>query len=361
MRIMDPTLLLVLIAIPYAFFGAVILLNARNLKSNKDYGYKPTVTVYLPTFNEEKHIAGKLDNLLAQTYPIKEILIFDCSSDHTVQIIEEYQKLSASIKLIKQSQRIGMARTLNVALKVAGGDIFVKTDCDSVSEPSALQELVANFTDERIGGATGICVADKGTEKYFRKFMTAIQVAESNIDSTLIAHSASLVAFRASVAEPVKENSVADDTEEFLLIRKKGYRTVIDPNVISREEVPSNNMVRRAQKNRRSQGIVKVLMDNFQMLMNPKYNNYGTLVLPIEWFILIFSPILLIALVGVLGYALYLVHPFLVVAMAVIIVAALIQRSNVLWTIIETEMSGLVGLARSIFRGNSDGIWEKLR
>src|SRR2546426_3245405 len=118
---MEAIFLLTLLLIPYVFLGLVILVKGRNQNIVKDYNYKPTVTVYLPTFNEEKHIAGKLDNLLAQTYPIKEILIFDCSSDHTVQIIEEYQKLSASIKLIKQLQRIGMARTLNVALKVAGG------------------------------------------------------------------------------------------------------------------------------------------------------------------------------------------------------------------------------------------------
>ena len=70
---------------------------------------------------------------------------------------------------------------------------------------------------------------------------------------------------------------------------------------------------------------------------------------------------MLIALAGVLGYALYLVHPFLAVAMAAIIVAALVQRSNALYAIIDTELSGLVGLVRSIFIGNSDGIWEKVR
>src|SRR5437867_2947762 len=176
--------------------------------------------------------------------------------------------------------------------------------------------------------------------------MTTIQVAESNIDSTLIAHSPSMVAYRISVAEPVKENSVADDTEEYLLIRKKGYRTVIDPTVSSREEVPSSDMVRRAQKGRRSQGIVKVLLENFHMLLNPKYNSYGTVVLPIEWFVLIFSPILLIALAGVLGYVLYLVHPFLAVGMV---------------SIIATELSGLIGLTKSIIRGNRDGLWEKVR
>jgi cellulose synthase/poly-beta-1,6-N-acetylglucosamine synthase-like glycosyltransferase len=359
---MDPIHLLVLLLIPYSVLALIILVKARHSKNKKDYNYKPTVTVYVPTFNEEKHIARKLDNLLAQTYPIKEILIIDCSTDKTVQIIEEYQrKYPSIIRLVKQPQRIGMARTLNEAFKLATGELFVKTDCDSVSEPNALKELVANFADKSVGGATGICVADSGAEKYFRKVMTAVQVAESNIDSTLIAHSPSLLAFRTSLVQPVKENSVADDTEEFLLIRKKGFKTIIDPAVISREEVPEDYRVRRTQKNRRSQGIVKVLLENFDMLLNPKYRKYGTCVLPMEWFILILSPMLLIAFTAVLGYVLYLIHPLLAVVLIGVITGALIQRSNMLFAIIDTELSGLVGFIKSVIKGNGDGIWQKVR
>jgi cellulose synthase/poly-beta-1,6-N-acetylglucosamine synthase-like glycosyltransferase len=358
---MEPAFFLILLIIPYSILGLVILVKARTFKNIKDYNYRPTVTVYVPTYNEEKHIARKLDNLLAQTYPINEILILDCSTDRTVQIIEGYQKKISSIKLVRQSQRIGMARTLNEAFNLATGNIFVKTDCDSISELNALRELVANFADKSIGAATGICVADKGVEKYFRKVMTAIQVAESNIDSTLIAHSPSLLAFRTSLVEPVRENSVADDTEEFLRIRKKGFKTIIDPSVISREEVPEDYLIRRAQKNRRSQGIVRVLLENFDMLFNPKYRKYGSCVLPIEWFILILSPILLIAFTGVLSYVLYLIHPVLAVALIGVLAAALIQRSNMLFAIIDTELSGLVGFLRSIFKGNADGLWQKVR
>jgi len=358
---MEPIMMLILLGIPYMVFGIIVLLKAKTLKNLKDYNYKPTVTVYVPTFNEEKHIARKLENLLAQTYPIKEILIFDCSTDKTVEIIKQYQQKHSSIRLVKQPRRIGMAKTLNEALTTGTGDIFVKTDCDSISEANALKELIANFADDRIGGATGICVSDKGVERLFRKFMTAIQVAESNIDSTLIAHSPSLLAFRAAVVEPVKDNSVADDTEEFLLIRKKGFKTVIDPSVVSREEVPADFLVRRAQKNRRSQGIVKVLLENFDMVLNPKYKKYGSLVLPMEWFILILSPILLIALGGVLTYALFLVHPLLALALVGVIAAAIIHRSNVLFAVIDTELSGLVGFIRSLVKGNGDGLWEKVR
>src|SRR5437867_11556481 len=358
---MEPLIWLGLLAVPYFGLGIVILLSARSRRNIKDYSYSPTVTVYVPTFNEEKHITRKLDTLLSQEYPIKEILIIDCSTDRTVKIIKEYQERYSFIRLVRQSRRIGMARTLNDAFKLATGEILVKTDCDTVSESNALKELVANFADDRVGGATGICVADSGVEKYFRKFMTAIQIAESNIDSTLIAHSASLLAFRKSLVEPVRENSVADDTEEFLLIRKKGYKTVIDPTVVSREEVPTNYLLRRTQKNRRSQGIVKVLLENFDMLLNPKYRKYGLFVLPIEWFVLILSPILLIVFGAVLTYVLYLIHPFFAFGLIGVVAAALIQRSNIFFAIIDTELSGLVGFIRSIIKGNGDGMWQKIR
>ena len=358
---MDQLFILALLIMPYLVLGAVIVVKARGVRNVKDYSIRPTVTVYLPTYNEEKHIARKLDNLLSQSYHIDEILIIDCSTDATPQIIELYKKKYPQIMLMSQSQRMGMARTLNQALKIAKCEIFVKTDCDSISELSALKELIANFAEKNIGGATGICVADGGVEKYFRKIMTAIQVAESNIDSTLITHSTSLLAFRTAVTGPVKENSVADDTEEFLLIRRKGYKTIIDPAVISREEVPSNSNIRRMQKNRRSQGIVKVLLQNIDMLLNPNYRKYGMFVLPIEWFILILSPVLLIALAAVFTYTLYLIHPYLAITVIVVIVVAIVQKSNVLYAIIDTELSGLVGFMRSILKGNGDGLWQKVR
>jgi hypothetical protein len=80
-----------------------------------------------------------------------------------------------------------------------------------------------------------------------------------------------------------------------------------------------------------------------------------------EWFILILSPILLIALTGVLIYALYLIQPLLAAAMIGVIAACIIHRSNALFAIIDTELSGLVGFIRSLVKGNGDGLWEKVR
>src|SRR5919112_635017 len=289
------SLLLILLAfllVPYAAIIVFIFSLGRKLKLRKSYEYRPTVSIFLPTYNEAGFIEKKLENLISQTYRPIEILVYDCSTDATPTIVEEYMKRFPIIHLIRQPVRIGMARTLNQAFKDQQGEIFVKTDCDSLAiSKDCIKEVVANFADDRVGGATGICIADHGVEKYFREFMTAIQIAETNIDSTIIAHASSVVAFRSSLLEPVDAFSMADDTEELVKIRKKGYKTVVDNSAVSKEEVPNEFRKRRLQKDRRSQGIIRVLLQSASMLFNPKYGMFGFLILPLEFFILVISPI----------------------------------------------------------------------
>jgi cellulose synthase/poly-beta-1,6-N-acetylglucosamine synthase-like glycosyltransferase len=171
---------------------------------------------------------------------------------------------NSSIKLIRQPARIGMARTLNEAFSNATGEILIKTDCDPfVRSRGAIGELMMNFGDKRVGGATGVCVAEKGIEKVLRKFLTTIQILETNIDSTIIGNSSCLCAFKMSLVEPVDVNSMAEDTEELVLIRRQGHKVVVDPSVIAEEEeVPDDFRKRRLQKDRRAQGVIRELKVN---------------------------------------------------------------------------------------------------
>ena len=333
----------------------------RTIKLKKDFNQKPTVTIFLPTYNEEKFIEKKLDNLLEQTYPIHEILIYDCSTDKTPVIIQKYQKKNASIKLIRQPTRVGMARTLNQAFIDATGEILIKTDCDSfLTSRDAVRNLVANFGDKKVGGATGICVAEKGIEKVLQKFLTTIQIMESNLDSTVIGNSSCLCAFRLSIVQSVDVNSVADDTEELVLIRRKGYKVIVDPSVIAIEEVPNDFKKRRLQKDRRVQGIIRVLLQNRTLLLNPRFGLYGFLVLPLELFILAFSPFLLIGLGIVLGILLYMIQPLLALTLMITLLVAFVHRSNIIATVIDTELSGLIGTLMN-FTKKDNSLWMKVR
>lgn len=52
----------------------------------------PTVAVVMCTYNGEKYLRQQLDSILAQTYPIQELIVQDdCSTDATLAILQEYE------------------------------------------------------------------------------------------------------------------------------------------------------------------------------------------------------------------------------------------------------------------------------
>jgi len=361
---LDLSILIIILGIllaPYLIIVLLMFTLGRTVKLKKNFNLKPTVTIFLPTYNEEIFIERKLDNLLEQTYPIHEILIYDCSTDKTPTIIQKYQKKNPSIRLIRQPARIGNARTLNQALIDATGEILIKTDCDSfLRSKDAISELVANFGDKRVGGATGVCIAQKGVEKVLRRFLTMIQILETNMDSTVIGNSSCLCAFKMSSVKPVDANSMAEDTEELVLIRRQGHKVVVDPSVVAEEEVPNQFRKRRVQKDRRAQGVTGVLLRNSSLLLNPRFGLYGLIVLPLELFILAFSPFLLIGLGIVLSILLYTIHPIIAIVLIATFAVAFAHRSNIIAAIIDTELSGLIGTLMNLAK-KDDSLWSKVR
>ena len=50
-----------------------------------------TVSIIIPNYNNEKYLNRCIDSVLAQTYPIKEIIIYDdCSTEGSREILEKY-------------------------------------------------------------------------------------------------------------------------------------------------------------------------------------------------------------------------------------------------------------------------------
>jgi len=353
--------LVALLLAPYVWIAMVTLKYGRRQYLTKDYSYQPTVTIYLPIYNEEGRIRAKLENLLSQHYPIAEILILDCSTDNTPNIVKEFQQKHPAIRLIKQEKRIGMAKTFNQAIQEAIGEIFVKTDCDSLTtSQDSLRELVANFVDPRVGGATGICAAKSGIEKYFRSVQTLLQVAETNIDSTIIGHSASLLAFRRSALTSVNPDSAAEDTEELILVRKNGYKTLIDTTVVSYEEVPEGFTARRTQKDRRAHGIIQAVIRNRDILFNRKYGKYGLMVYPQFLFILVLSPLFMLSAALIIAYICYVTAPNLLLLALALIFLSYLAKPSLYGAVIDVQISGLVGTFRML-RGKNDPLWRKVR
>ena len=99
------------------------------------------ISVLIPVYNAEKHLASCIHSLLSQTILTCEyIFINDGSKDNSQTIIEKFQKNDSRIALINQeNQGVSVAR--NTGLKAAQGKYIGFVDADDSIAPDYFQHL----------------------------------------------------------------------------------------------------------------------------------------------------------------------------------------------------------------------------
>lgn len=90
------------------------------------------LTIIMPSFNKAKYIKDALDSVFMQktTYPYQIIIPDDCSTDGTIEIIEEYQKQHSNITLLKSEQNQGLFKNVIRAYAITKTDYFCVLDPD---------------------------------------------------------------------------------------------------------------------------------------------------------------------------------------------------------------------------------------
>ena len=75
------------------------------------------VSIIIPVYNAEDFLTETIESVQAQTYEYWELLLVDdCSSDSSGQIIEKKTKEDDRIKYIKLEKNSGAAVTRNIGL-----------------------------------------------------------------------------------------------------------------------------------------------------------------------------------------------------------------------------------------------------
>ena len=101
------------------------------------------ISVIMSVYNAEKYLKEAVDSILNQTYKNFEfIIINDCSSDNSLLILQEYEKIHDNIILINNIQNLGLTKNLNLALKHANGKYIARMDADDISELDRFQKQV---------------------------------------------------------------------------------------------------------------------------------------------------------------------------------------------------------------------------
>jgi teichuronic acid biosynthesis glycosyltransferase TuaG len=120
---------------------------------------EPQVSVVMPAYNAQKYICATIDSVLAQDFPDFELLVIDdCSTDATPEIVRKYSARDPRVRLIPLPQNRGApAGPRNVGVREARGEWVAFLDADDIWYPGkltyqlrALQESGAQFCSTRM-------------------------------------------------------------------------------------------------------------------------------------------------------------------------------------------------------------------
>lgn len=99
------------------------------------------ITVIMPAYNAEKYIAQAIESVLAQDVPLELLVIDDCSSDATVQVVEHFANQPDSpVILVKNKSNMGAAATRNRGMEMARGKYIAFLDSDDWWDANKLSE-----------------------------------------------------------------------------------------------------------------------------------------------------------------------------------------------------------------------------
>lgn len=265
-----------LVLIVYTYSGYPLLLFFISLVVRheiKKEPITPLVTLIISAYNEEKHIAEKIENSLALRYPKEQLEIIvssDCSTDKTNEIVMGYA--DRGIILFNAKKRSGKSANLNHAVALARGEIIVFSDANSIYPQNTLHNMARNFSDNSIGLVTGTTsyIASSGNSTAdaigsYTRLERFTKILESKIGSCVGADGA-IFAVRKALFLRLNE----DDINDFVVplnVVKQGYRVIMDDEVFCREMAITNHRTEFQRQVRITCRTLRSIFSNVECLI----------------------------------------------------------------------------------------------
>lgn len=124
------------------------------------------VTIIIPAYNSEQTITTTLLSLASQTWQnIEVIVVDDCSTDGTVDVVKEFAMKDDRFKIISLDKNGGPYVARNTALKVATGDYITINDADDWSHPQKI-EIQARHLNQNVNVIANMSPQARVTEDF---------------------------------------------------------------------------------------------------------------------------------------------------------------------------------------------------
>jgi cellulose synthase/poly-beta-1,6-N-acetylglucosamine synthase-like glycosyltransferase/peptidoglycan/xylan/chitin deacetylase (PgdA/CDA1 family) len=249
----------------------------------------PSVTVLIPAHNEESVIVQTVTSvLLSDLQGLRIIVVDDGSTDKTGELLDANFSHEPRVHIIHQVNR-GKAAGLNLAMSLADTEIVVTIDADTEIETDAISKLLRHFSDPKVGAVAGnVKVGNRSrwlTRWQALEYITSQNMEKRAFDllNCITVVPGALGAWRKKAIEAaggITADTVAEDADLTIAIRRLGWRVTYDEEAIAWTEAPETAGQLIRQRFRWTFGTLQSCWKHGDTLFRPKYGTLGWIALP---------------------------------------------------------------------------------
>jgi len=231
---------------------------------------KPRVTIAIPVFNGEKHIADAIKSILSQRYTNWELLIMDDGSeDRSLDICQSFD--DPRIKIFKDGFNKGISHRLNESIHLARGDFYARMDADDIMDIERISYQMQYMNDnpecDVVGSAAYIIDGNNSITGLRSGNTFASQTFASVLSQGGFMHPTVLGRTLWFRSNPYNIN--ADRCEDIELwlrtVDHSKFGHISDPLLFYREEGDQSSKVEKTIKGYRK------MLQNMSMTVGPEY------------------------------------------------------------------------------------------
>lgn len=337
----------------------------------------PPITLLIAAYNEEDYVEDKMQNCKEFDYPENKVTILwvtDGSNDRTNELLEQYP----DVKICFQPERRGKTAALNRGITFVQDSFVFFSDANSMLNKGALKEIIARFSDPKVGCVSGEKridsqgddeVSSKGEGVYWR-YESKLKELDSRLYS-VVGAAGEAFAIRTELYEQLPEDTLLDDFMLSMRITQKGYRNAYCPQAYAVEggsldmTEEGKRKVRIAAGGLQSVWRLRSLLNIFRFgFLSFQYISHRVLRWTITPFLLLFLPLITIFLC--LKENLFIYFSFLAVQLIFCLFAMLgniygkkYKLFYIPYYFLFMNLNVFKGIVYIIKRKNKSGAWEK--
>jgi cellulose synthase/poly-beta-1,6-N-acetylglucosamine synthase-like glycosyltransferase len=261
------------------FIAATIEVVRERSQALPPLPQQPKVSILIAGHNEADALEKGVLSLKEQTFTDFEIVcVSDGSTDETYAVMRDLQNRGLVDKIAGCETRGGKSSAINLAARLASGDIVIVIDCDCSFDRNAIEEILRPFADPTVGAVSGNVMARNYRESIIAtlqaiEYLITISVgkAQSGMLNQISCISGAFGAFRKSAWNRVNgmDGGPGEDMDITLRLRLAGYRIVFASRSIAFTDTPIAFWNLMRQRNRWERDSVWLRYRKYPWTLNP--------------------------------------------------------------------------------------------